>query len=160
MLIKHLHYFSNSGGHNDIISLDQLKRSVSVKKQLYHLFKYEDDLYTFEGYFLYIVCWQVHVLALAARRVLQNRLGDLAVVHPAVEVHRGRDYGEGAGRGGGGRRGPKVADLHRGERGVVHGRAQAAATKFLQDGSHRQQERVHIVQDFQGERVWIDFVDL
>jgi len=42
MLIKHLHYFSNSGGPNDIIPLDQLKRSVipSVKKQLYHLFKY------------------------------------------------------------------------------------------------------------------------
>ena len=81
---------------------------------------------------------------------------------PAIAVsdtlHRGCDYGKGEGGGGGGRRGSEVADLHPGELGLAHGRAQAAATKVLQDGSHSQQERVHVVQDFQGERVWIDLV--
>jgi sphingomyelin phosphodiesterase 4 len=42
MLIKHLHYFSNSGGPSDITPLDQLKRATlpGVKQQMYSLFKY------------------------------------------------------------------------------------------------------------------------
>jgi len=42
MLIKHLHYFSNSGGPSDITPLDQLKRATlpAVKQQMYSLFKY------------------------------------------------------------------------------------------------------------------------
>ena len=60
---------------------------------------------------------------------------------PAIAVsdtlHRGCDYGKREGGGGGGRRGSEVAG-----------------------GSHSQQERKHVIQDFQGERVWIDLVDL
>ena len=42
MLIKHLHYFSNSGGPMDVTPLDQLKRSViqNIKKKVYLLFKF------------------------------------------------------------------------------------------------------------------------
>ena len=42
MLIKHLHYFSNSGGPSDITPLDQLKLATlpRVKQQMYFLFKY------------------------------------------------------------------------------------------------------------------------
>ena len=42
MLIKHLHYFSNSGGPSDITPLDQLKRATlpGVRQQMYALFKY------------------------------------------------------------------------------------------------------------------------
>ena len=42
MLIKHLHYFSNSGGPSDVTPLDQLKRATlpGVKQQMYSLFKY------------------------------------------------------------------------------------------------------------------------
>jgi len=42
MLIKHLHYFSNSGGPSDVTPLDQLKRATlpGVKTQMYKLFKY------------------------------------------------------------------------------------------------------------------------
>jgi len=42
MLIKHLHYFSNSGGPSDITPLDHLKRATlpAVKQQLYSMFKY------------------------------------------------------------------------------------------------------------------------
>jgi len=42
MLIKHLHYFSNSGGPSDITPLDQLKRATlpGVKQQMYTMFKY------------------------------------------------------------------------------------------------------------------------
>ena len=41
MLIKHLHYFANSGGHHDVTPLDQLKRATlpGVKQQMYSLFK-------------------------------------------------------------------------------------------------------------------------
>jgi len=42
MLIKHLHYFSNSGGHHDVTPLDQLKRATlpGIKTQMYSMFKY------------------------------------------------------------------------------------------------------------------------
>ena len=42
MLIKHLHYFSNSGGPHDVTPLDQLKRATlpGVKQRMYSLFKY------------------------------------------------------------------------------------------------------------------------
>ena len=42
MLIKHLHYFSNSGGPSDITPLDQLRRAAlpRVKQQMYSLFRY------------------------------------------------------------------------------------------------------------------------
>ena len=41
MLIKHLHYFANSGGPQDVTPLDQLKRGTlpGVKTQMYSLFK-------------------------------------------------------------------------------------------------------------------------
>ena len=41
MLIKHLHYFANSGGPQDVTPLDQLKRATlsGVKTQMYSLFK-------------------------------------------------------------------------------------------------------------------------
>ena len=41
MLIKHLHYFANSGGPQDVTPLDQLKRATlsGVKNQMYSLFK-------------------------------------------------------------------------------------------------------------------------
>ena len=41
MLIKHLHYFANSGGPQDVTPLDQLKRATlgGVKAQMYSLFK-------------------------------------------------------------------------------------------------------------------------
>ena len=42
MMIKHLHYFSNSGGPLDVTPLDNLKRCVlqNIKKRIYLLFKY------------------------------------------------------------------------------------------------------------------------
>lgn len=42
MMIKHLHYFTNSGGPNDVTPLDQLKRCVlpSMRQQIYGMFKY------------------------------------------------------------------------------------------------------------------------
>ena len=42
MLIKHLHYFANSGGPQDVTPLDQLKRATlpGVKCQMFSLFKY------------------------------------------------------------------------------------------------------------------------
>ena len=42
MLIKHLHYFANSGGPQDVTPLDQLKRATlsGVKSQMYSLFKF------------------------------------------------------------------------------------------------------------------------
>ena len=42
MLIKHLHYFSNSGGPHDVTPLDQLKRATlpGVKLRMYAMFKY------------------------------------------------------------------------------------------------------------------------
>ena len=42
MLIKHLHYFSNSGGPADVTPLDTLKRGTlpGVKPQLYSMFRY------------------------------------------------------------------------------------------------------------------------
>jgi len=42
MLIKHFHYFYNSGGPSDITPLDQLKHATlpGVKQQMYSLFKY------------------------------------------------------------------------------------------------------------------------
>ena len=42
MMIKHLHFFANSGGPLDVTPLDVLKRSVlqNIKKRIYLLFKY------------------------------------------------------------------------------------------------------------------------
>jgi hypothetical protein len=42
MMIKHLHFFANSGGPLDITPLDQLKRCVipNIKKKVYVLFKF------------------------------------------------------------------------------------------------------------------------
>lgn len=53
MLIKHLHYFANSGGPSDIIPLDQLKRSTlpSVKQQMYKMFKYIFGLWPHDSSF-------------------------------------------------------------------------------------------------------------
>ena len=42
MMIKHLHFFANSGGPMDVTSLDPLKRCIihNIKKKMYTLFKF------------------------------------------------------------------------------------------------------------------------
>jgi len=77
MLIKHLHYFTNSGGPQDVIPLDQLKRSVipAVKKQLYQLFKFTFSHWphdasfrlVLETWLSYIQPWRYTVTAISAR---------------------------------------------------------------------------------------------
>ena len=89
MLIKHLHYFSNSGGPVDVTPLDRLKRSTlpSLRPQLYCLFKQiftqwphdtrsEHFRTTVTTAWFYISLFQFPAGA-----------GDLAVLHPAVALH-------------------------------------------------------------------------